>query len=122
MSKNYNERKIEILRLANKRKDKKLTPFTLAMRLDIEFENARKLLNLYFKQKLFSHPKRGIYRLRKNGEARLRYLELRKDISIVTGVNILNHHLDKKHLTPMSEILHKYITIKGEPLPDWFTY
>ncbi len=91
-NKDYNVRKLQVLKLAA-RMNGKLTVKDVQFNLGVTPLNARQLLFHYRNEDLFTHPKRGTYRLAKRGRARLTYLETRQQISKVTGVDIgLNHH------------------------------
>lgn len=117
---NYNRRKIQVLKLAEKLKGK-VTPKDVKFNLKVSEENARQLLHHYTVQELFTHPRRGIYRLSKRGRERLQYLLTRLDIEKVTGIPLgLNHHLDRTHSIPVWEILAKYQQ-QGGQLPPGFT-
>lgn len=116
--KNYNRRKLQILRLANISKGK-LRPLDVQYNLDVTPQAARQLLHRYLIMKLFNHTRYGAYRLNKRGRARLAYLENRVKISKETGIDIgLNHHLP----LPCSafELSTKYREATGESLPISF--
>lgn len=114
-SKNYNRRKIQVLRLAQTLKGK-LTIKDVKFNLGVTYLNARQLLFHYRQLKLFSHPRRGIYRLSKRGRDRLEYLENRLRISKFTNIDIgLNHH--RPPPIPLSELAQRYMNATGQPIP-----
>jgi hypothetical protein len=117
---NYNRRKIQVLKLAEKLKGK-LTPKDLKFNMKVSEENARQLLQYYMEQGLFTRPRRGIYRISKRGRQRLAYLQTRLNIEKVTGIPIgLNHHDDPTNSVPIWEILAKYKE-QGGQLPPGFS-
>ncbi len=120
--KGYNERKIDILRLAaDPVAVRGITPMDVAFNFDIPYTLAKQLLYHYRNEELLNHPKRGLYKISKRGKDRLRYLETRLDICDRTGIDIgLNQHRDYKLTTPIYEIFRKYQE-KGGVLPQGFT-